>query len=63
MEDEIRILFNNLRLLQVDLDALTKQYRVPVSAAMFHKANHKGMALLVHALLCLFDDGIKNAFS
>jgi hypothetical protein len=30
---------------------------------MFQKANHKGMALLVYALLSLFDDKIKSSFS
>ena len=27
---------------------------------MFQKANHKGMALLVHTLLCLFDNDAAN---
>ena len=56
MEDEIRHLFNNLKLLQVDLDHLQKSTRVPINAQMFQKANHKGMALLIHTLFCLFDD-------
>ena len=31
---------------------------------MFSKSNHKGMALLVHTLLCLFDpEKIKKSFS
>ena len=56
MEDEIRHLFNNLKLLQVDLDHLQKSTRVQINAQMFQKANHKGMALLIHTLFCLFDD-------
>jgi hypothetical protein len=56
MEDEIRILFNNLRLLGCDLTMLQKATRVQVNSQMFQKANHKGMALLVHTLLCLFDE-------
>ena len=56
MEDEIRHLFNNLKLLSVDLDHLQKSTRVPINAQMFQKANHKGLALLVHTLFCLFDD-------
>lgn len=59
MEDEIRILFNNMRLLGVDLTLLQKSTRVQINSQMFQKANHKGMALLVHTLLCLFDDKIK----
>lgn len=60
MEDEIRILFNNMRLLGLDLTLLQKSTRVQVNSQMFQKANHKGMALLVHSLLCLFDDKIKT---
>jgi hypothetical protein len=56
MEDEIKTLFNNLRLLEVDLDTISKQTRVQISSQMFQKANPKGMALLVHTCLCLFDD-------
>lgn len=60
MEDEIRILFNNMRLMGTDLTLLQKATRVQINSQMFQKANHKGMALLVHTLLCLFDpDKIK----
>ncbi len=37
MEEEIQILFNNMRLLGADLDALQKQHRVPLSSQMFIK--------------------------
>jgi hypothetical protein len=66
MEDEIRILFDNMRLLEVDLAHLQKSTRIPINSQMFQKANHKGMALLVFTLLCLFDDNkdkIKSSFS
>ena len=63
MEDEIKILFDNLRLLEVDLALIQKTNRVQINSQMFQKANHKGMALLVYTLLCLFDDKIKNNFS
>ena len=56
MEEEIKYLFNNLKLLQVDLEQLQRSTRVPINAQMFQKANHKGLALLVHTLFCLFDD-------
>ena len=56
MDDEIKVLFNNLRLLNVDLDLLSKSTRVPINSQMFQKANHKGMALLIHTLICLFDE-------
>jgi hypothetical protein len=56
MEDEIQILFNNLRLMDVDLDMLQKQYKVPLNPQMFVKSNPKGMAVLLHTLICLFDD-------
>ena len=55
MEEEIQILFNNLRLIGADLDALQKQYKVPLSSSMFLKPNPKGMALLLHTLLTSFD--------
>merc|ERR1740139_2149983 len=55
MEDEIKILFNNLRLLDVDLELIQKSTRVQISSQMFQKANHKGVALLTHTLFCLFD--------
>ncbi len=63
MDDEIKILFNNLRLMEVDLGLLQKSTRVQINSQMFQKANHKGMALLVHTLLCLFDEKIKVAFT
>jgi hypothetical protein len=63
MEDEIKILFDNMRLLEVDLVLLQKTSRVQINSQMFQKANHKGMALLVFTLLCLFDEKIKNSFS
>jgi hypothetical protein len=46
----------------VDLAAIQKATRVQINSQMFQKANHKGMALLVHSLLCLFDDKIKTMF-
>ena len=66
MEEEIQILFNTLRLLGADLDALQKQYKVPMSAQMFTKANPKGLALLLHTLLLMFDgepDDFKSSFA
>ncbi len=64
MEDEIQIFLTNLRLLGTDLDALQKQYKVPISAQMFVKSNPKGMALLVHTLLCHFgEEDFKPMFS
>lgn len=45
-----------MRLLGVDTDALQKQYKVPINSQMFIKSNPKGMALMVHTLLCLFDE-------
>ena len=56
MEEEIQILFNTLRLLGTDLDALSKQFKVPIQSQMFVKSNPKGMALLIHTLLCYFND-------
>ena len=44
-----------MRLLNIDIAALQKSTRVQINAQMFQKANHKGMALLVHALLTAFD--------
>ena len=36
-EEEIKILFSNMRLLQVDLEQLQKQTRVVISSQMFQK--------------------------
>ena len=37
MEEEIKILFSNMRLLNVDLDMISKTTRVPINAQMFQK--------------------------
>ena len=64
MEDEIQILFTNIRLLGIDLDQLQKQYRVKINSQMFEKQNPKGMALIIHELLCYFDeDNYRPQFS
>ena len=56
MEAHAHMLFSNLKLLEVDLEALQKQYRIPLLNSMFDKPNAKGMALLIHTLICKFDD-------
>ena len=56
MEEEIQILFNTLRLLGTDLDSLQKQFKVPIQSQMFVKSNPKGMALLIHTILCFFNE-------
>eukprot|EP00347_Sterkiella_histriomuscorum_P009030 403342797 len=55
MEEEIQILLNNMKLLDIDLEQLQKTHRVPISSQMFAKSNPKGMALLVHSLLVQFN--------
>jgi HAUS augmin-like complex subunit 6 N-terminus len=45
-----------LRLMGADLEQLQKQYKVPLNSQMFIKSNPKGMALILHTLLCLFDE-------
>ena len=40
------------------MDLLQKQYKVPLNSQMFAKSNPKGMAVLLHTLICLFDDQV-----
>ena len=56
VEEEISILFNNIRLMDIDLEALQKQFKIQLNSQMFAKSNPKGMALILHTLICLFDD-------
>ena len=43
-------------MLDVDLEGFQKQYRVQLNTQMFTKSNPKGMALIIHTLLCLFNE-------
>jgi len=36
--------------------------RIPVTAQMFQKVNHKGMAVILHPLLCHFDKKFEDLF-
>ena len=40
------------------MDLLQKQYKVPLNSQMFAKSNPKGMAVLLHTLICLFEDQV-----